>query len=68
MCKSVFGDMDFTLFISPRVINKTAYFYYMSCRINGGSGQINDKEVTEKLNTSYYSFVPDDLRKFPKLN
>lgn len=65
--KSVFGDMAFTLFISPRTINNTTFFYYVSCRINGGSGQTYDRVVTSKLNTSYYAYVPDDLRKFPKI-
>ena len=63
--KSVFGDIAFTLFRSERNINNTAYKYYVSCCINGGSGKTNSKEVTDKLNTSYYAYVPDDLRDFP---
>lgn len=65
--KSVFGDIAFTLFRSERNINNTAYKYYVSCCINGGSGKTNSREVTDKLNTSYYAYVPDDLRDFPTL-
>ncbi len=65
--KSVFGDIAFTCFKSPIIINNTTYNYYVSCHIYEGNEKAIDGAVTERLNTSYYRFVPDDLRKFPAI-
>ena len=60
--KSVFGDIAFTLFRSERNINNASYKYYVSCCINLGSGKTNSID-----DTSYYVYVPDDLRDFPTI-
>ena len=70
--RSAFGDIAFTLFGRVRTINDTPYEYYVSCCMF----QIKDEEnnelyknlnVIDELNTSYYEFVPVDLRGFPAM-
>ena len=63
--QSVYGDLDFSLFSRARKIGDYQYSYYVSCHKYLGNGKTIDREVHENLNTSYFNFVPDDLRCFP---
>lgn len=69
--KSAFGDIAFTLFGSVRTINNTPYEYYVSCCMLDNNKtddeQYKNLDVIDELNTSYYEFVPVDLRGFPAM-
>lgn len=70
--KSAFGDIAFSLFGSVRTINNKAYEYYVSCcmyekNTNDGNEFYKNLVVIDAFNTSYYEFVPVDLRDFPSM-
>lgn len=64
--KTVFGDMDFTLFKGKKVLDKE-YEYYVSCRLNLGYGRETNNETQNSLHTSYFRFVPDTIKAFPAI-